>query len=120
MTREQHEGAAGGRIDERECRVDDRGHELRGARLRHRLRQVKQALPLMIEGAPDGERRALADAEAAGEMAELIAKRQRRRSEDPGAAARLDEPAKTRRDVEGHETQRDAARGDLERARTVE
>ena len=68
MTGEQHEGPAAGGIDQRHGGVDDRRHVIRRLRLGQALRQIQQALALVVERAVDLQRLRISEAEPAGEV----------------------------------------------------
>src|ERR1700731_5314085 len=108
MTRKEYEGTPARRIDQGNGLVDDRCDIARPRRLRHSNRQIQQALALVVERTIDLQRGSVSEPETAGEVAEILAQRKRRRREHPRATPRPQHTLKPSRNVKRHETQCEA------------
>src|SRR5579863_1189165 len=89
MTGEKNEGPTACRINERQTRIQQRTHKIGGCRFGQSLRQPEQALAREVERTGNAYRLGLLEPQASGEVAEILAHRQRRGGEYPGAAPRL-------------------------------
>src|SRR4051794_39399742 len=101
-------------MDERQRLVDDGFRIRRVLRIWHALREIQDALALVVERAVDLQRIRYRQAEAAREVREVFAERQCRGSKDPSAGARAHEPLEATGHVERQQAERVAARGDFD------